>query len=226
LRNSPIALCTGQLFAKEIKLPLSRASSRREIHQRVINMRAYARDDGLYDVEAHLVDKKPFTHQRFSSNEPTPAGQPIHDLWVRITLDGEYVVRQIEAAADVTPFSICKEAEATLSVLVGERVARGWSSVVKERLRGAASCNHLMEVLIPLATTAIQGIVSLNSKGNGHRLNSKGVPVKIDSCYAYGRQREVVHRLWPQHHQARQNSIDGPQVVETPGPHTPTGPRP
>ncbi|CAM3692075.1 DUF2889 domain-containing protein [Polaromonas hydrogenivorans] len=183
-------------------MPLSKASSRREVHHRVIDMRAYARDDGLYDVEAHLVDLKPFTHKRFSTDEPTPAGQPMHDLWVRITLDGEYVVRQIEAAADVTPFAICKEAESTLSVLVGERIARGWSSVVKERLRGAASCNHLMELLIPLATTAMQGIVSLNSEHNGNKLNAKGVPVKIDSCYAYGRQREVVQRLWPQHYQS------------------------
>lgn len=180
-------------------MPLSKASSRRENHHRVIDMKAYARDDGLYDVEAHLVDMKPFTHKGFSADEPTPAGQPIHDLWVRITLDGEYVVRQIEAAADVTPFAICKEAEATLSILVGERIARGWSAVVKERLRGAASCNHLMEVLIPLATTAMQGIVSLNSESNGHKLDAKGVPVKIDSCYAYGSQREVVKRLWPQH---------------------------
>lgn len=180
-------------------MPLSKASSRREIHHRVIDMKAYARDDGLYDVEAHLVDQKPFTFQRFSATEPTPAGQAVHDLWVRITLDGEYVVRDIEAAADVTPFELCKGAEPTLSVLVGERIARGWSSVVKEHLRGAASCNHLMEVLIPMATTAIQGIVSLNSLENGNKLNVNGVPVKIDSCYAYGRQREVVQRLWPQH---------------------------
>jgi hypothetical protein len=182
-------------------------------------MRAYARDDGLYDVEAHLVDRKPFTHKRFSSEEYTPAGEPIHDLRVRITLDGDYVVQQIEAAADVTPFSICKEAESTLSVLVGERIARGWSSVVKERLRGSASCNHLMEVLIPLATTAMQGIVSLNSQGNGHKLNSEGVPVKIDSCYAYGRQRDVVQRLWPQHHQAPHIAVEDPQLCESLAPH-------
>jgi hypothetical protein len=181
-------------------MPLPKASARREVHHRTIDMRAYARDDGHYDVEAHLVDLKPFTHKRFSSDEATPAGQPIHDLWVRITLDGDYVVRQIDAAADITPFAICKEAERTLSVLVGERIARGWSSLVKERLRGAASCNHLMEVLIPMATTAMQGIVSLNSENNGHRLNASGVPAKIDSCYAYGRQREVVKRLWPPHH--------------------------
>lgn len=164
-------------------------------------MKTYARDDGLYEVEAHLTDQKPFTHKRFSSPDPTPAGYPIHDLWVRMTVDADYVVKEISAASDVTPFAVCKGAETTLSVLVGERIARGWSALVKERLRGAASCTHLMEVLIPMATTALQGMVSLNSETNGHKLNAKGVPVKIDSCYAYGRQRETVKQLWPQHYQ-------------------------
>ena len=59
-----------------------------------------------------------------------------------MTVDSEYTVRAIEAASDVTPYGICKEAENTLSVLVGERLVRGWSAKVKERLRGAASCTH------------------------------------------------------------------------------------
>ena len=37
-------------------MPLSDATGRREIHHRVVDMRAYVRDDGLYDIEAHLVD--------------------------------------------------------------------------------------------------------------------------------------------------------------------------
>lgn len=180
---------------------LPRATGRREIHHRVIDMRAYEREDGLYDVEAHLVDTKPFSYTRFSADEMTPAGQPIHDLWVRLTFDHDFVVKQIDAAADITPFSVCKQAESTMQVLVGERIAKGWSNVVKERLRGAAGCNHLMELLIPMATTAIQGRVSLNSKENGHKLNAKGEPAKIDSCFAYGRQREVVKKLWPIHYE-------------------------
>lgn len=160
-------------------------------------MRAYAREDGLYDAEAHLVDTKPFDFLRPSSPVPTPAGQALHDLWVRITVDEDFTVRAIEAASDVTPWGICKEAEATLSVLVGERLARGWSSRVKERLRGAASCTHLMEMLIPLATTALQGI-------NALRTDLHHSPKKIDSCYAFGREREVVKLLWPQHWQPPQ----------------------
>lgn len=182
-------------------MPLSPPAGRREIHHRVIDMNAYLREDGLYEVEAHLVDTKPFDFERMASPQPIPAGQALHDLWVRLTLDGNLVVQAVEAASDVTPYPLCKEAETTLQVLVGERIVRGWSAVVKERLRGAASCTHLMEMMIPLATTALQGIRGMKPK-HERRTDSGGVPAHIDSCYAYGSSREVVQRLWPQHYRA------------------------
>lgn len=181
-------------------MPLNEAVARREIHHRVIDMRAYARDDGLFDIESHLVDRKPFPFLRFSASEPMAAGQALHDLWLRVTVDADFVVRGIEAASLVTPFGICQEAESTLAVLVGERIGRGWSSKVKEQLRGTASCTHLMEMLIPLATTAMQGVRAMDSARHGRSTDAGGVPLKIDSCYAYGRQREFVKRLWPEHH--------------------------
>ncbi|MCZ4313939.1 DUF2889 domain-containing protein [Comamonadaceae bacterium G21597-S1] len=181
-------------------MALSDPGARRELHHRFIDMRAYAREDGRYDVESHLVDRKPFEFRRFSATESTPAGQALHDFWLRVTIDGDLMVREIQAASHVTPFGICKEAEGTLSGLVGERIGRGWSAIVKERLRGAAGCTHLMEMLIPLATTALQGIRALNSERNAAAVNAKGEPVRIDSCYAYGRERAIVQRLWPAHY--------------------------
>jgi hypothetical protein len=193
------------------EMPLSDATDRREIHHRVIDMRAYVRDDGLYDVEAHLVDRKPFAFKRLVSPTPLPPGEPLHDLWVRLTVDDQYVVRGIEAASDVTPYGLCKEAESTLSVLVGERVASGWSAKVKERLRGAASCTHLMEMLIPMATTTLQGIRGLRREGNLPADESIS-PQALDSCYAYARHRDVVKLHWPQHYRPQKASNpDGPK---------------
>jgi hypothetical protein len=125
----------------------------------------------------------------------------VHDISVRMTVDGDYVVRALEASSDVTPWPLCKEAESTLQALVGERIARGWSAKVKERLRGAASCTHIMEMLIPLATTAFQGIRGLQPK-DMRRPAVNGVPAQLDTCYAYGRTRSVVQHLWPQHYVA------------------------
>jgi hypothetical protein len=162
-------------------------------------MHVFARDDGLFDVESHLVDRKPFPFVRLASPEPVPAGQALHDLWIRLTVDADYVVRSVAAAADTTPYALCKQAEATLAVLVGEKVARGWSSVVKQRLRGAAGCTHLTEMLVTMGTTAFQGINGLRSEGE-RSAHAPGGERRIDSCFAYGREREVVKMLWPQHH--------------------------
>ena len=186
-------------------MPLSAPSNRLEVHHRIIDMKAYARDDGLYDVEAHLVDRKPFAFRRIASPEPLPAGQPLHDLWIRLTVDNQYVVRFIEAASDATPYGLCREAESTLGVLVGERIASGWSSIVKERLRGAASCTHLMEMLIPLATTALQGIRGAQ-RARDVPVDPKNVLVKLDSCFAYARHRDVVKTFWPHHYRPQMGS--------------------
>jgi hypothetical protein len=181
-------------------MPLSDATPRREIHHRVIDMKAFERDDGLYDIEAHLVDRKPFTFQRSTIPEPIPPGEPLHDLWIRLTMDGDCVVRHIEAASDVTPHHICKGAESSLELMVGERVASGWSSKVKERLRGSVSCTHLMEMLIPLATTALQGIMGIRKLRNGSGSETGDPKKKLNSCYAYDVHREVVKMLWPEHY--------------------------
>ncbi len=183
-------------------MPLSSVPNRREIHHRVIDMKAYARDDGLYDVEARLIDQKPFPTIRFVTGEAVPAGQSRHDLWVRLTVDAQFVVRGVEASSDVTPYLVCKEAEASLAVMIGVPIASGWSAKVKERLRGSASCTHLMEMLIPLATTTLQGIGGLDPTQN-NSLNAHGVPRKLDTCHAYGRSSPVVKMMWPEHFRPR-----------------------
>jgi hypothetical protein len=177
-------------------MPLPSSGSREEIHTRLIAMRAWRRADGLFDVEAHLVDTKSFDFQRVGQAKPIPAGQPLHDLWLRIVLDADRKVHDIVAVSDVTPFAICKEATATLTRLVGETVGPGWSRLVRERLRGKASCTHLAELLLPLATTALQGIRGVRPAAE--RFTPEDKARQIDSCYAYDASREVVATLWPQ----------------------------
>ncbi|MEI6382684.1 MAG: DUF2889 domain-containing protein [Betaproteobacteria bacterium] len=180
-------------------MPLSTPHARKPIHDRKIHMQAYQREDGFYDIESHLVDTKPYPFKRFLATEPAPPHTPLHDLWVRFVLDEDYVVQSIEAASDVTPFPICKEAENTLKVLIGERVGSGWSKMVKEKLRGVASCTHLAEMLIPMATTALQGIRGLKL-GDFLNTKSEGKPRHLNSCYAYAEHRDVVLKIWPEYH--------------------------
>ncbi|MFJ4048924.1 MULTISPECIES: DUF2889 domain-containing protein [Pseudomonas] len=183
-------------------MPLSTAASRREIHHRAIDMRVYSRDDGLFDVEARLQDRKPFPLQRPLNPEPIAAGDALHDLRLRFTVGNDCVIRAIEAAAEATPYSICRGAEASLGVLVGEQIGPGWSRRVKAHLRGTRSCTHLMELLIPMATATLQGLRALD-EGRNQRRDAQGKPPQMDTCYAYSSQREVVRTLWPEHYRAQ-----------------------
>ena len=179
-------------------MPLPDPARRREIHQRSIDMKAFARDDGLFDIEARLVDRKPFPFFRIERAGAIPAGEPLHDLSIRMTVDRELFVRAIVASSDTTPYSLCREAEATLAPLIGERVAAGWSSKVKSTLRGTASCTHLMEMLLSMATTAHQGISGLKRENNDVPHDAKAMAGRMDSCYAYSRERAVVKVHWPE----------------------------
>jgi hypothetical protein len=53
-------------------------------HTRRLRFEAYRRADGLWDIEAHLTDVKPFDY-RLSSGV-RPAGAPVHDMWIRLTI--------------------------------------------------------------------------------------------------------------------------------------------
>jgi len=183
-------------------MPLTQPTNRKDIHRRTIDVQAFVRDDGLFDVEARLIDTKPFAFWRVAQQDATPPGNPLHDISIRLTLDKALVVRAIEASSDTTPFGICKEAEATLAPLVGERIASGWSSKVKSVLRGTQSCTHLMEMLITMATPALQGIRGLARE---RRLDDTKLGAgKLDSCYAYSSERAVIRMHWPEHYREPQ----------------------
>ncbi len=72
-------------------------------------------------------------------------------------------------------------------------------------MRGATSCTHLLEMLIAMGTTAQQGIRGFQAD-RVRTIDSVGVPLKLDTCYAYGRQRGVVKLLWPQHYRPPEKS--------------------
>lgn len=180
--------------------------TREELHFRRIDMRGYRRSDGLYEVEGRVTDRKPHDFTSPNGFKRVPAGEAIHDMAVTLVFDEQMTVLAVRAGTDSAPYDSCFEAPATLQTLVGLRLASGWSSEVRKRLSGAACCSHLKEILVPMATVAYQTLTMLRA-ARPDILNPSGVPVKIDSCYAYARHRDVVRRKWPAYYQ-------GPTVID------------
>ncbi len=56
-------------------MPLSPPQPRQHLHTRTIDLAGYYRDDGLWDIEAHIVEKKPIP-MKTSGGVRWPRGCP------------------------------------------------------------------------------------------------------------------------------------------------------
>lgn len=161
-------------------------------------MHGYAREDGLFDIEAHLTDRKPVPFAA-KAGVHVPAGETIHDMWVRLTIDDGFVIREAVAATDASPFDDCRHTPASMASMVGVRIGAGWTREIQARLGGVKSCTHLKEMLIPLGTAAYQAM-ALPLRGRPDALDPAGRPLAIDSCLALASTGRVVAIRWPSHH--------------------------
>lgn len=173
--------------------------AREELHFRRIDMRGFSRADGLYEIEGWLVDRKPHDFAPNNGSRPVAANEPIHDMGVRLVFDATLVIHEVVTFTASSPYRQCPEGGAELQTLKGLSMGSGWAKEVRNRLSGARACTHLMEILIPMATTAFQSL-TMYRLGQPERLNAEGRPLKINSCYAYGAQRELVRNRYPQYY--------------------------
>ena len=181
--------------------------TRNELHFRNIDMRGYERSDGLFEVEGRLVDRKQHDMESLSGGRRVSAGDPIHDMGVRITFDKMMLVHAVETFTDAAPYAVCPAGGDALQTLVGLSMTKGWSRHVSERLSGARSCTHLMQLLMPMATVAFQSMYP-SRRAAQTAVDPTGRPLKIGSCYAYGARSPVVKQLWPEYHQPERESGD------------------
>lgn len=183
-------------------MPLSPPVARQQIHNRDIIMNGYRRDDGLWDIEAHLTDVKSYSFHT-SGRGDVPAGEPIHGLWLRLTVDDDLTVRGVEIATDYTPFATCSWIARNFQQLVGLSIAAGWNKAVREKLGGVQGCTHLVELLGPLGTVAFQTIISLVAREPAEKADAAGVerpkerPGLLNTCHIFASDGPVVKEHWP-----------------------------
>ncbi len=176
-------------------MPLSPPAEREPLHRRAIECRGYRRKDGLWDIEGHIVDTKSYSFPNRDRGEIL-AGEALHEMWIRLTIDDSMVVHEVEAVTDAGPYRVCPDITPAFQVLKGLRIAPGWTKAVRQRLGGAKGCTHLVELLGPVATVAFQTQVGLRMKAL-NALPEDRRPGVIDSCHAYRSDGEVVRRRWP-----------------------------
>ncbi len=183
-------------------MPLSEPDVEREpIHTRAIECRSFSRSDGLWDIEGHLTDVKtyPFTNSFRGTIEP---GEPIHDMWLRLTVDREYVVREVVALTDKGPYEMCPAILPAFQKLKGLKIGPGWNRRVREALGGPLGCAHLVDMLRPIATVAFHTVGWSQSAPAYRERTEKPAATRppVDTCHIWASDGEKVRREFPKYY--------------------------
>jgi Protein of unknown function (DUF2889) len=190
-------------------MPLSPPVSRQLRHRRTIRAEAFERDDGLWDIEACLTDHKP----RDVALAPgvRPNGLPIHELWLRITIDRKLTVVDAEASSDWVPYpGHCEAANPAYRALIGLNLRDDFRRNVRRLFAGTAGCTHLTELTSVLPTAAIQAFAGdvWDTRDHGAKAaasvagqeHADEPPFQLGRCHALRFDGEAVLRFYPRWH--------------------------
>ena len=179
-------------------MPLSTPAPREKQHIRDYRVEGFRREDGLWDIEAHMTDVKTYGFPNAHRGH-IEAGEPLHDMWIRMTLDEDFVVQSVEAATEAAPYGLCPEIAPNFARMAGVKLGPGWNRAIKERLGGVEGCTHLRELMAAMATVAFQTMYPVlirKAKENP----KPGKPALLDTCHAYRSDGPVTKMNWPEHY--------------------------
>ncbi len=175
------------LFLESQIMPLPKAAARKLHHMRDIQLRGYEREDGMIDIEAHMTDIKTYTFGN-SERGAIPAGDPLHDMWLRLTLSHALTIEAVEVAMDATPHTMCPAITPNFQRLVGLSVAKGFLKAASQQLGGIEGCTHLRELLQQIGTVAFQTMFSVRGHKNSTKpaTQPRKIPTMLlNTCHTY-----------------------------------------
>ncbi len=121
-----------------------------------------------------------------------PKGEPIHEMWLRITVDRDLVIVDAEASTDAMPYvGECDQVEPAYRQLIGLSIRPGYTQKLKELLGGVRGCTHITELAASLATAAFQTLAGQRTQ------DPEKKPFQLDKCHALDATRPVVAKYYP-----------------------------
>jgi hypothetical protein len=197
-------------------LPLSESKARAPLHRRQITIDAFQRADGLTEIEATLVDTKPFDFRVGTERPNVRAGEAIHRILVRLGVDEDAVIRETEVAMDGTPYHYCREVETRFD-LNGIAMTSGFMKAVSERIGVADNCVHALQVLPQMATVLVQATYPAK-RDSINRLppDERPAPAMLNTCLGWQDHRPHVRDDHAGHYQERAQQNQPQAFTRTP----------
>lgn len=183
-------------------MPLSEPVNRELTHTRVVTCHGYRREDGLLDIEGRIVDTKPYRFRNKDRGGWIEADEALHDMSVRLTVNLDLEVVDVDAVIDASPYHYCKCVTPVVQNLIGLKIAPGWTRNSKKAMGANRGCTHLTELLGPIATTAIQTVSSEKIERSRDKPHG-GSNAYLNTCHSYAADSPVVKEHWPELYQGK-----------------------
>jgi len=202
-------------------MPLPAPAPREHLHTRTVTCQGFLRRDGLWDIEGHIVDVKTYAFES-EWRGTVETGTPVHEMWIRLTIDDRMEIKDVAAATDHSPFQICPDILPNFQRLVGVKIGHGFTREVRARLGGTQGCTHIVEMLQQVATVAFQTTVSERARSLRKQQKAEAAkkappeatadpaqseprapdkprrpPIVVNTCHAWSSDGPLVKRYMP-----------------------------
>ena len=173
---------------------------RRQKNIRNLSCDGYQREDGLWDIEARILDTKT-SSDREPYSDFRLSGEVTHDMALRLTFDDDMVVRDIAVAMPSAPDVPCHGVAPGFNRLIGKKIGAGWRRAVQECVGGAKGYTQLHDLLLSAATVAIQIATKWPERPQAGPSADPDCrterPHFVDACKAWASDGEIVAALYP-----------------------------
>ena len=180
------------------------------VHTRQITFRGYLQEDKLWNIEAELVDTKPYDF--VMPHRSVEAGEPIHSMAIRLTIDDQMTVRDVVTSMKYAPLDECRLVLNPMQSIIGLTMGPGWRGAIDKVIGGTKGCTHMRDLLYNAATAAYLMIPSYKA----YLLRKAGKPVppyitpppQLGKCLPWTLDGPLTKRFMPQFYARKDSSGD------------------
>lgn len=194
-------------------MALPTAAPHRQLkHRRRIDVQIHSRGDGLWEVDAEISDVK--TRDVPMAGGTRRAGEPIHDMLLRIVVDEQFNIVAAGSETRAMPYpGHCDDHGDAYAGLVGLNLLKGFRRAVRERLGGNTACTHLTELTQVLPTAVVQAFAGDVLKTREGESDQR--PFQIDGCHALRSDGPAVRVHYPRWYRAQAAAQREPEATSS-----------
>ncbi len=165
-----------------------------KVHNRDIKVSTYKCKDNGIIVEGELIDNRVVDTHHYDGGKRPPG--TVHHLIIRLLIDNEFVIQDVEVEMPNTPHEECPETQNSLDEIKGLKIMRGFTMKIKDMFSNGQGCSHLSELLISMAPAAVQGFfTSFSTEPIPDGMDKSMTLFLTDTCWVWRKDGPALKKL-------------------------------